>query len=86
MTSSSFNHDQDDLDKIARYQEVVTKATTDIWNHMISRTDGIPSEVSDLTERQLDILMDIESVEAEWILEEDIRKEVSLIQWADDEN
>ena len=86
MTSSSFDHDQDDLDKIARYQEVVTKATTDIWNHMISRTDGIPSEVSDLTERQLDILMDIESVEAEWILEEDLRKEVSLIQWADDED
>ena len=53
---------------------------------MISRTDGIPSEVSDLTERQLDILMDIESVEAEWILEEDLRKEVSLIQWADDED
>ena len=86
MTSSSFNHDQDDLDKIARYQEVVTKATTDIWNHMISRTDGIPEEISDLTERQLDILMDIESVEAEWILEEDLRKEVSLIQWADDED
>ena len=75
-----------DQDKIDKYQDVVTRATTDIWNHMINRTDGIPDSVSDLTERQMEILMDIESVEAEWILDPDMRQTVSLIQWADDDD
>ncbi len=77
--------DKQDMDKVARYQDVVTKATTDVWTHMLSRVEDIPDEFSDLTEDQVDILMDIEAVEAEWILDEDMRKEVSIIQWSDDE-
>lgn len=76
--------DLDGLDKIARYQEVVTKATTDIWNHMIQRLDGVPDSITELTDKQVDILMDVEAVEAEWILEDDIRQEISLIQYTDD--
>lgn len=72
-----------DIDKVARYQDVVTKATTDIWTHMISRVEDIPDEFSDLTESQVETLMDIEAVEAEWILDEDMRRTVSIIQWGD---
>ena len=42
--------DSQDIDKVARYQDVVTKATTDVWNHMLSRVEDIPDEFSDLTE------------------------------------
>ena len=71
-------------DKIARYQEVVTKATTDIWNHMVQRLDDVPDSITELSEKHIDILMDIEAVEAEWILEEDLRQEISLIQYTED--
>ena len=77
--------DSQDIDKVARYQDVVTKATTDVWTHMLSRVEDIPDEFSDLTEGQLEILMDIEAVEAEWILDEDMRRTVSIIQWSDDD-
>ena len=74
-----------DKNKVARYQDVVTQATTDIWQHMIGRLEGIPDEVCELTDKQVDILMDVESVEAEWILEEDVRQSVSLIRYTLDE-
>ena len=77
--------DSQDIDKVARYQDVVTKATTDVWNHMLSRVEDIPDEFSDLTESQLEILMDIESVEAEWVLDEDVRRTVSIVQWSGNE-
>ena len=76
------DHDQD---KIDRYQDVVTKATTDVWTHMLSRIDDIPETVEDLTDEQMDILMDIESVESEWILDEEMRQAVSIIQWEEDD-
>ena len=71
-------------DKISRYQEVITKATTDIWTHMVGRLEEVPDSITELTDRQIDILMDVESVEAEWILEEDLRQSVSLIQYSED--
>lgn len=76
---------QQEQDKIDRYQEVVTKATTDIWHHMMQRLEEVPDEISELTDRQIDILMDVEAVEAEWILDEDTRHTVSLIQYTEDE-
>ena len=71
-------------DKITRYQEVVTKATTEIWTHMVGRLEEVPDSVTELTDRQIDILMDVEAVEAEWILEDDLRQSVSLIQYTED--
>lgn len=74
-----------DQAKLERYQDVITKATSDIWHHMIKRLEEVPDEVSELTDRQVDILIDVESVEAEWILEEDVRQTVSLIRYTADE-
>ena len=72
---------QPDLDKIARYQHVVTDATKHIWQHLADRAKDIPTEMADLTESQLEILLDIESVEEEWVVDPDQRKEISIVQW-----
>lgn len=76
---------KDDNDRIERYQKVVTAATTDIWTHMLKRLEDVPEELTDLSDDHVDILLDVEAVEAEWMLEEDIRRQVSLIQYSDDE-
>ena len=52
---------------------------------MMGRLEEVPDSITDLTDKQIDILMDVEAVEAEWILEEDVRQTVSLIQYTDDE-
>ena len=72
---------QPDLDKIACYQHVVTDATKHIWQHLADRAKDIPTELSDLTESQLEILLDIESVEEEWVVDPDQRREISIVQW-----
>lgn len=76
---------KDDSERIERYQKVVTAATTDIWTHMLKRLEDVPEELTDLSEDHFDILMDIEAVEAEWILDDDVRATVSLIAYTDDE-
>ena len=77
---------KDDSERIERYQAVVTAATTDIWTHMLGRLEEVPDELTDLSEDHFDILMDIEAVEAEWILDDDVRATVSLIAYTDDED
>ena len=72
---------EQDRDKIARYQHVVTDATKHIWQHLADRAKDIPTEMADLTESQLEILLDIESVEEEWVVDPDQRKEISIVQW-----
>ena len=75
----------DELAKIARYQHVISDATTYIWTYMAKRADSIPDTLSELTEEQLDILLDIEAVEAEWVVDPEMRKEISIVQWEEDE-
>ena len=77
---------KDDNDRLERYQKVVTAATTDIWTHMLKRLEVVPDELTDLSDDHIDILMDVEAVEAEWILDEDVRQQVSLIAYTDDED
>lgn len=81
MTKNYKNEDE----RIELYQDVVTKATTDIWTHMVKRLEAVPDELTDLSEDHYDILMDVEAVESEWILDEDLRASVSLIAYADDD-
>ncbi len=71
----------EELDKIARYQHVITDATTHIWAYMAKRADAIPDTLSELTEEQLEILLDIESVEEEWVVDPEQRKQISIVQW-----
>ena len=72
-------------ERIELYQAVVTRATTDIWTHMVKRLEAVPDELTDLSDDHYDILMDVEAVEAEWILDDDLRATVSLIAYTDDD-
>ena len=78
-------HTPEELAKIGRYQHVISDATASIWAYMAKRAEVIPDEMVDLTEAQLEILLDIESVEEEWVLDPEIRKEISLISWEEEE-
>ena len=71
----------EELEKIARYQHVISDATAHIWTYMAKRADAVPDTLSELTEEQLEILLDIESVEAEWVVDPEMRKEISIVQW-----
>ena len=73
----------EELAKIARYQHVISDATTHIWNHLGVRAKDIPTVLTDLTEDQLEILLDIEAVEEEWVVDPAMRQEISLVQWED---
>ena len=73
----------EELDKIARYQHVISDATQHIWKHLAKRAEPIPSVLTELTEEQLEILLDIESVEEEWVVDPIARAEISIVQWED---
>ena len=72
-----------DSAKVAKYQYAIEIATNNVWRHLGERLESIPTIITELTEAQLDILLDVESVEEEWILDPDIRKDISLIQVED---
>ena len=73
----------EELEKIARYQHVISDATKHIWQHLADRSKDIPTVLTDLTESQLEILLDIEAVEEEWVVDPEMRKEISIVQWED---
>jgi len=77
------HHTPEELNKIARYQHVISDATTHIWQHLAKRSEVIPEQIEELTEAQLEILLDIESVEEEWVVDPIARAEISLIHWED---
>lgn len=71
-----------------KYEYLVSLQTTATWHHMGKRLEIMPddtiiTEVSDEMER---VIGDVEAVESEWILDEDARQHISLIQWQDDDN
>ena len=75
------------LSKEGKYEHNIAIATQDIWKHMADQLMLIPEheEITDLTEEQQMVIENIMAVEEEWILEESIRDQVSLIQWYDDD-
>ncbi len=76
----------EELEKIARYQHVIHDATTSIWAHLGKRAEAIPEAIQELTGEQLEVILDIESVEQEWILDPKVRQDISVVQWVEDEN
>lgn len=73
------------LSKEGKYEHVISIATSDIWEHMANQLMTIPEneEITDLSEEQQMVIENVMAVEEEWILEEEIREQVSLIQWYD---
>ena len=54
---------------------------------MMNRLMILPDNelITEVSTEQENVIDDVESVESEWILDEPLRRSVSLIQWTDDE-
>lgn len=63
-------------------------ATTDIWKHIITRTEVIPDDChwDDLSDAQQTIVLDTISVEREWIVDHADWKENTMFDLDDDED
>ena len=74
--------------KEQRYKEVIFKATTTLWQRMSELMDTVPDGMNyeDMTPEQQEILEIVDAIEHEWIIKDEIREELSLINWEDDED
>ena len=78
-------------EKETKYYEVIQRQLMSLYTHMTDNLlDWLPDEGSidsdDFTAKQRESVLAVQAIEAEWILDEDQRREVSLIAWEDDED
>ena len=73
-------------DKEKIYRAHITRALAEVYQHMEDMLSIIPDEMdgSDLTDEQLEVIERVEAIEEEWILCEETRREISLIDWVDE--
>ena len=74
-----------DSKKIKTYENIIMGQTTRVWEHMLSRIEHMPDDFDllKMSEADLAILDDIDAVEREWITDDEIRRECSIIQFND---
>ena len=69
----------DDL-KVSKYQEVLRSSLTDIYSNLEKRMKEQPGDFLDSNiPEQLRLINDINAVESEWILDDELRREISLL-------
>ena len=78
-------------EKETKYYEVIQRQLMSLYTHMTDNLlDWLPDEGSidsdDFTAKQRESVLAVQAIEAEWILDEDQRREVSLIAWEDDDD
>ena len=73
-------------DKEKIYHAHITRSLAEMYQHMESMLEIIPDEMEDkdLTEDQIEMISRVEAIEQEWILDPEVRREVSLIDWIED--
>lgn len=83
LYADNSEHMYDDKTKI--YQANMTRSLGELYHHMEHMLNFLPEgefiDGDNLSEEQLEIIERVEAIEAEWILDPDQRKEVTLIQW-----
>ena len=63
-----------------RYQQVIRKSLASIYRHLEDLIASAPGEVLDyLNPKHAPIIDAVRAVEEEWILDEDMRRELSLL-------
>ena len=74
------------MSKAHIYEDNIRRSITEMYERMEDLLHIIPegTDEDDLTESQLHIIEDILSMEEEWIMDPDIRREASIIEWIDD--
>jgi len=70
------------------YQFSIENSITELYIHMdrmLTKADiGDVIDADDLTEQQLAVVDNCMAIESEWIMDEDDRRDASLIQWEEE--
>ena len=74
--------------KELRYQQVIEQQLSGIYDHMCTNLLGWVSDEgtelidrSELSDDQLLAIGNVNAIEEEWVLDPNMRREVSLVQW-----
>ena len=61
------------------------RSLVEVYSRLDMLMDALPDDMdeTELTQDQWDIVKAVQSVEEEWILDEDVRASMSCIQWTD---
>lgn len=67
-------------------EDNVRRSLVEIYTRIEQLLETIPDNISEseLTEDQTDIINNIEAIEQEWILNPELRAELSVINWTDE--
>jgi hypothetical protein len=71
-----------------RYRQVIMHSTGVLWERMCNLLDTLPDECNydDLPPEQQEVVHIIDAIEHEWIIDDEARVEVSLLNWSDAED
>ena len=73
-------------DKESIYLQNMQRSMVEVYNNIEQLLATIPDDIdeSDLTPEQCDAVLAVEAIESEWILDPEIRREMSCINWTDE--
>jgi hypothetical protein len=68
------------------YLANMQRSMVEVYNNIEKLLESIPDDIdeADLTPEQCDAVLAVEAIESEWILDPEIRREMSCINWHDD--
>ena len=75
-----------DTNKEHIYLQNIQRSMVEVYAQIEHLLESIPDDIdeSDLTPEQCDAVLAVEALEQEWILDPEIRAEMSCINWTDD--
>ena len=73
-------------DKESIYLQNIQRSMIEVYNQIEQLLETIPDDIdeSDLTPEQCDAVLAVEAIESEWILDPEMRQEMSCINWTDE--
>ena len=73
-------------DKETIYLQNMQRSMVEVYDQIEKLLSTIPDDIdeADLTPEQCDAVLAVEAIESEWILDPEMRKEMSCINWTDD--
>ena len=75
-----------DTNKEHIYLQNMQRSMVEVYNQIEQLLESIPDDIDegDLTPEQGDAVRAVEAIESEWILDPEIRSEMSCINWTED--
>ena len=74
-------------DKQSIYLTNMQRSLVEVYNHIEELLSTIPDDCDEsvLTTDQWDSIKNVQALESEWILDDEMRREMSCIDWIDDD-